>query len=840
MKKNFFKTGIIAGAFLIALAIALIFSGSDEKTEISYTVLGDSTLPVISLGAEGYDVNTLYGYLGEVNEKEAQRLITPLGKNREIKASVYVFGNTVTGISYEIRSLDGSDLIEKTELENWSESEGVISAMLPVKDISGGAAGRRLKIILTTEKISEINYYSTIVEAKDYKTAEMLSYVNSFHNASFDAAKAQEYAVNWEPDGSGDDENLAFVDIHSSFRQFTYKDLAPKQAGPALLDILELDETFGSFLLRFELLAENEYGKTDRYKVEEFFCVQWTQQRFYLMAYERRMTQVFEAGETGINEDGLNFGVVREEDILSQRSENGTYFAFVQAGELWCYSAEKEEIGQVFSFSAAQNLLYKLNDDYRIKIMSVSDEGDISFIVYGYMLRGGHEGECGLSFYKYSRKDNILLEIVYLTTDHTVDAIEKDLDVLCVKKGKLTYLLFDDTIFSVNEEGGELVRVIEGASAHNVKTNAAQSAFAWIQDVESGISSKLQVRYLDTGKTSVISVSDDEYVRPWGFIENDFFYTVGDRSEIGTVGFDRSYPQKELIIADENGKSIGGYKKQDVRIGRVIVEDGKIILERIKKTGSGYENIENEVLMQSDKEIKKEEKLLRSEILEKRQRVWKLVIKKAPEYDDCRTFSPGQISPAKESYGSDTNDERNLFYAYAKGEFTGVYENAGEAVLAVSDDMGYVIDSGGNHVWHRKGKSINGAKIILPKDVKPGEGLLPLDMCVEMVLKYEGINGVSAEDFSSFSASQLLSEKAGLVVMDLTGCTIRQSMIFLEKGAPLIMLGEDDAPYLITGYDSANITIYSFEKDSYYKMGQEKAESLAELGGKRILSYVKR
>ena len=35
--------------------------------------------------------------------------------------------------------------------------------------------------------------------------------------------------------------------------------------------------------------------------------------------------------------------------------------------------------------------------------MNMDESGNMDFVVYGYMNRGSHEGECGISLYHYDR-----------------------------------------------------------------------------------------------------------------------------------------------------------------------------------------------------------------------------------------------------------------------------------------------------------------------------------------------------------------------------------------------------------------------------------------------------
>ena len=58
---------------------------------------------------------------------------------------------------------------------------------------------------------------------------------------------------------------------------------------------------------------------------------------------------------------------------------------------------------KVFSFRDDDSVDVRSNYDHHdIRILSVEDDGDMDFLVYGYMNRGNHEGEkwnCRISLY---------------------------------------------------------------------------------------------------------------------------------------------------------------------------------------------------------------------------------------------------------------------------------------------------------------------------------------------------------------------------------------------------------------------------------------------------------
>ena len=812
MNKNLLKIVIFGGVFVIAALLALLLSGN-KKEEVSYMALGDARLPVITLCAEDTDINMLYGHTGETDAASAQETLTPLGADYKLPIKIYAFDAAVTSISYEVRSIDGSNLIEETSLDNWTNGEEYISAQLPIKDIIEEGREYSLLIKLSTEDFSDISYYTRIIRSDGLKTAEMLEYISGFHAATFDEKAAAEYAVNWEVDGSGDDESLAFTDIHSKFANLTYADLDPTQITDTVINILEMDETFGSFKLSFMLENEFEDGTVSTYYADEFFCAQWSELRFYLMSYEREMTEIFDVSDTSVSSRGLEFGIASKDDVALSASPSETYTAFTYNGELWLYSASNKEINRVFSFADGQENLYKLNRNYGTKVVNADDEGNVSFIAYGYMSRGEHEGEMGLSYYKYDHETGTLNEIIYISSDQSFEAMSFDLEKLCVSHGDLLYFLFDDTVYALDESGPEVVRVLEGAQSHNLKVNDLQDIIAFSLGDDLKLPSQIQVSYLNAQKNIIINAAEGEYTLPQGFIDEDFISTTGRTKDVTAVGFDNIYPQYSLSITDSTNTEISHYEKSGVMISGVTVADEKITLERMQKKDGKYVVIDKDVLMQNDrKEKEKTIEVLKNEVAEIKGRIYYYEIEDAAKASQCERISPEKISYYEGKMSSTNDTESDIYYAYAHGKLVGAYEEAGDAIIAAYDGMGYVTDGDGYRIWHRKGKSTVKVSVSFdPEPFKQGETV------------YQALNGITDGK-----------------IVNLSGCSIKQILIFLENGAPVIALDTENKPYFITGYDTFNIYIYDIDTGKTTKMGQEDAQEFFEEAGLKMLSYVEK
>ena len=89
-------------------------------------------------------------------------------------------------------------------------------------------------------------------------------------------------------------------------------------------------------------------------------------------------------------------------------NDSATVLAFVQEGDLWSYSPGNGKVNQVFSFRKTEDGDFRDSRiQHDIKIVRVTDAGDIDFVLYGYMNRGSHEGYEGIGVYHYNPDKNV-------------------------------------------------------------------------------------------------------------------------------------------------------------------------------------------------------------------------------------------------------------------------------------------------------------------------------------------------------------------------------------------------------------------------------------------------
>ncbi|MEN2543416.1 hypothetical protein, partial [Acinetobacter baumannii] len=69
------------------------------------------------------------------DNRAAGNSLTVLPEDRALAVLIEKGGDAVTGISYEIRTMDRERLIERTVLEQWEENGEELRAVLPIQNL---------------------------------------------------------------------------------------------------------------------------------------------------------------------------------------------------------------------------------------------------------------------------------------------------------------------------------------------------------------------------------------------------------------------------------------------------------------------------------------------------------------------------------------------------------------------------------------------------------------------------------------------------------------------------------------------------------------------------------
>ena len=440
MKRVWIRWAIFIGVFIVSLFVSNIIlnQGTTDMT----VEMQEATLPVISVLYDSEPVNTMYGYTKRFDNGTMRESLSPVGEDRSLRIMVDTCNAEVTGVAYEIRSVDGSRLIENTNVGNYQKDKDRIYADLNIRDLIEDKKEYNLCIILSLSDGKEAYYYTRIIR-DDIEILPKLSFVHDFNQKSMDPDEVKELYTYIEPDKDSDNSSLAKVDIHNSRTQLGWGNLMPIRIGTTETTIHEIDKTTAGISLSY--MINVRYGKDNNtYRVEEYYRIRQSQDKFYLLTYDRTMEQIFVPGKEAFVNDKIMLGIQSADTSLSE-SEDGNIVAFTNAGRLFSYDISSNKLATLYAFyNAGDSDRRNINNKSKIRVLNVEENGNVTFMVYGYFNRGIHEGLAGVTIQYYNSLLNTVEELAYIDYDKAPEILICDIDKLGTLNSFGTLYLYID------------------------------------------------------------------------------------------------------------------------------------------------------------------------------------------------------------------------------------------------------------------------------------------------------------------------------------------------------------------------------------------------------------
>ena len=311
MKKLVLRIVSIAAAFLLGVLGMgyYLMAGNTDST----AHMASATLPLIYLEQGGRSFNLMHGYTKSMDASSIRDAVLPLPEDREISLRIESPDTAVQDIHYEVRSLDMDRLIEDGELEFTREGD-TIRADFQLMDLLEDGGEYLLALRLSLEQGREAYYYTHIANVGGTHLMECLELVDTIHGALFDKDNTVSIAQYMETDSSADNDTLDYVSIHSRYNQMIWANMEVEPPeGEVRTYITEIENAVASIRLEYELDYTNEEEETERYEVTESFRVRYTEQRMYLLNYERRVDRIFEPDPSVFSEKSVDLGILNTE-----------------------------------------------------------------------------------------------------------------------------------------------------------------------------------------------------------------------------------------------------------------------------------------------------------------------------------------------------------------------------------------------------------------------------------------------------------------------------------------------------------------------------------------------
>lgn len=840
MKKTVIKGIVFVLTFLASLFLigAVANQGNTDMT----VEMGEATFPLIYMELDGEPVNCLHGYREPMDTANLRETVTPLSEGRGLAFRMQKFGAVIRGLSFEVRSTDGGRLIENTPLSDYTEQDDQIFCRFSVKDLIEPEEEYLLVLLAETDG-GTLRYYTRILQGEGYHAAEKLAFVRSFHQKTFDKKAAEDLTIYLESSAEGDNSSYSRVDIHSSFQQITWGGLHPQIVGTEILDLKDLSEQTAVCKMTYPVRL-SEGGQEWLFRVEEFYRIRYTEERMYLLDFERTMNQLLdEEGDIFFN-DKIYLGIVRP-DLELEESDGGSVFAFVSEDRLYSYNAADNTFAVLYGFYDRahfdERTLYNESD---IRILNVEETGDVRFLVYGYMNRGRHEGEVGVQVLRYSALLNTVEEEVFLPYHDACDILRRDVERLSyIGQTDRLYLMLEGTIYSIALQEKTYEVIADGLGQDQLQVSGSGRMIAWQDGEDRYHAPSLQFMNLNTGSRSTIEAGSGRWILPLGFMGEDLIYGIARDVDVYQDSSGRTvFPMKTVQIENENNQVLKRYQQSDIYVMGCEIDQNQITLRRVRRSEETGELIpETDDQIMNSEAAKTGSNVLEDAVTERYETVMQIAVKGSGSMQNVKIQTPREVlfeGGRQIALQSDRSGPAR-YYVYGMDGVADIETDAAAAIRKAEALSGVVTGPNG-YVWRRGGRSVRN-QIMAIEGTQMTEQKNALAVCLDTILNYEGTPRNTENMLSDGQSvvSILQSQMPGADVLDLTGCSLDSVLYFVDQDIPVLaMLPEGDA-VLLVGFNELNTVWMDPRTGTVYKVGMNSSAAAFEEAGNQFVTYIR-
>ncbi len=713
---------IILVFIVIAFLSGVVFVGYSlymnvQPKEMVELIAEDPSLPTISFVVNGYKVNELLAYKREMDISAARENLTPLDPQGKINMVINQYGNTIDRVTYTVSTLDGNTILHSDEVA--VENEG-ISLSLGIAATAIVESMLNIKLEVNGE---ELNYYTRIIAYDQLMLEENLSFIEGVHNATLDPQKWDYLDEIIDSLAETGDIDLANVNLQSSIDEIQWGGLKGNVIGEVRWRISEASAVYTGVELSYLLQVESE-NKLDYFMVEEYFRTSYSssKEEVQLSDYQRTAAQLYQADEKDLDYKKLNLAVAGNGFEFIQ-SEDENIVVFAQAKELYSYNSKENCLVKVYGddswFTKVEPDARDFINQYDVRALDVDADGNISFIVYGYVKSGENEGLVGTSIYFYDANECITQEKAFICGDKSFAQSKEELaqNAYYNTENQEVYILVNQIIYAIN-----LVTLEE----RQISQRLHQGEYVFSEDKdyiafnngEGDILSSLTVLSVETGEEYKVDAKDEGNVYPLGFVGYDLVIGYANKEDAGmNYRGEEITPAYEVEVRDESNKVIKTYSKDNHYVEDVTVEDKVLYLNQLTvKDGvynmAGSEYIANNVstqessIAESDGTDEQYGKVKSITLKNTSTKTW--AYKQATLMEN-----EGKIIIAYESYSDD-----QVYYVHAYGKLYKSCKSLAEAIALADAHYGYVLNNNQGYSWRRGARALNYAAITSANEMK--------------------------------------------------------------------------------------------------------------------------
>ena len=820
------------------LTVFLLESGMEQGGQGESTVMPEASFPLITMQTGSMNINELHGNAGRIDACGLRAPVTPVGEDRDVPFTVSLCGGAVEEIRFEVSSVDGSRLIQKETVTDADRSDETIAAKATLNNLIEKDTEYLLTLIVRTSQQKEIFYYTRILCTEDPSIAERIRFASRLHEMTYRKTEAAQWAQYLETDDSAAQTDFGHVTIHSNVDQVTWGNLEPTEVVAPVVTVKDIQSS--TAVCRFDYKLRVDADDEPWYLIcTEEIQVQKGAERNYLLDYDRRASAVFDPEGKAYPEGQILLGI-REPGQDYRESEDAGTAVFVQADSLFSGHSADRSVSYIFGFADADSTdRRELYRHHLIQILKVSESGDADFMVCGYMNRGRHEGETGICIYRFNSVYRTIEERAFIPFSLADELLCSRIgNAASVSDGDELTLMIGTGLCRFDLKEKKVDTVVSGLGRENCVISGSGRMMAYSgEDADSGIT------LLDLSSMESVRTGERGAV-PLGFIREDFVYGVMGGEDVMTDALGNTYhPMRRIVITDPSGKVLTEYEKNGYVIESCDFLEDRVVLHRLarQEDGSGFVQAQDDQILSTGETDSEGSRLERSQ--QGYRGMISLIRMKNFGSDVIRYIRPKEMIPDAESVidppeTPEDAREEEAFLVYAPGMGVQEFRRAADAIRNAADEHGIVTDPEGNYIWIYANKPAR-EQIMSIRALPQTEGS-DLVRCLTAILELEDAASdvgrliAGGQDAEGVLAQCLPDAR----ILDLSGCTLQDTLFYVSRGFPVIATYEDGAA-LITGYNENEVVIADADHEEIYFVPRAEAEQAFSLGGNKYLSYLR-
>ncbi|MBR5970705.1 MAG: hypothetical protein IK016_10245 [Lachnospiraceae bacterium] len=865
------KIAYTALLFVLTLFIAYRVINRSERGIVS-AAMEQASFPVIHMTQNGTEMNLLHGYAYEMDVSSMRGPLTILPESRAVTAIVDRYGAKIDEVMFELRTLDGENLVEQTTVTDVrEESDGRLRLSFTMKDLIETDEEYMLVLLLSESGGKQIRYYTRVKVPTDDTLItfdDHLAFIRTLHEATFTQDKTLKEFL--EPDSDYSEDTFESVNIHSPFSAVTWQGLEIADRTEAQVSLYDLHGQTCSLTLRYTLVL-TEDGRTRRYHVIEDYFTRRTENGMYLIDFRRNMNYVFSGAKEDLPGDRVNLSY-HGTPLQMRESDGGSAIAFVNEERLFVYHLTDNRLTQAFGFFEEEEDFRTGFQGARINILRMDEGGNVLFRVTGYRNRGAHEGEVGTSVYEFDAQENTINELIWIATTQSEEMLISTADVLGYVNGRgIYYSVLGNDVTAIDLYEGTQQGSVENVIDDIYMVSEGGYLLAWQEDV-SAFPDKITFMEMNEETRADIPAEEGEGIRLFGFIGNDIVYGRFREEDVGTdAPGNPLYPCYEVVIRHFDGTVFTEYDAGIMPVRDVVIEEDRIVLKRVIRTGQsteepaeeGEEDGEDEApVMTASKTIVytdvEDDQIMRTErssggvnrlevTQEEGRRVTGILLRNTVPGDQCKryvaqeTLSEHRIPEVKATLSG------KRYFCVDHNRIAGIYKHPAPAIAQAYALCGQVVDENNRYIYYRGNLTSRNQILAISEaaETRDFSTMTSEAACLRMILDYEGASRNTETLLAQGQTVMRILEDAmpSSRILNLEGCPMRAMLYFTDLmcDVPVMARMSDGRYVLLIGFNDREVVLFdpAFGANAVYRLPMSEAEAMFERSGNYFITYAR-